>query len=188
MFESLRARLNRLLEVHSRPDPRARAAALRDALLEAKVGVGTLRSALASTERELAQERRQLADAERRGRLAAELPDPETVTIADRFVSRHRERVAMLERKLAVQRDELLLAEREVAEMLSEYRTARPGQPFESVEAAWRDIMAAGGERPGMDPLEDPSQGDSDQKLNDAVEAQLAFLKKKLGKDSKRER
>jgi hypothetical protein len=181
VFESLKARLDRLLRDHSRPDPRARATALREALLEAKVGVATMRSAMVSSERELATERRQLADAERRSRLAADVPDAETVALAERFATRHRERVAVLERKLVVQKDELVLAEREVAEMLTEYRAARSGTPFESVEAAWRDLEAAGGERPGTG-LDDDQQAEADRKLKEAVEAQLAFLKKKLGK------
>jgi hypothetical protein len=181
VFESLKARLDRLLREHTRPDSRARAAALREAVLEAKVGVGTMRSALAATERELAHERQQLADAERRGRLAADLPDTETATLAERFAARHRERIAVLERKLVVQRDELMLAEREALEMLAEYRAARPGARFESVEAAWRDLEVAGGERPGTGPDDNP-QAETDRKLKEAVEAQLAFLKKKLGK------
>jgi hypothetical protein len=180
VFESLKARLEQLLQGHSPPDRRARAAALREALLEAKVGVSTMRSALAATERELALERRQLVDAERRGRLAADVPDPETIAIADRFAQRHRDRVGVLERKLVVQRDELALAEREVAEMLTEYRTARPGAPFESIDAAWRDLQAAGADHPELEP--DPAQDDADQKLKQAVDAQLAYLKKKLGK------
>ena len=185
MFEGLKARLDRLLQDRARPDHRARAAALREALLEAKVGVSTMRSALAATERELVRERQQLADAERRGRLAADLPDSETVSVAERFAARHRERVGVLERKLIVQRDELLLAEREVADMLNEYRSARPGVRFESVEAAWRELEAAGGERPGLGLDDEPTSRESDQKLKQAVEAQLAYLKKKLGKDAK---
>jgi hypothetical protein len=183
VFESLKARLDRLFQEHTRPDHRARAAALREALLEAKVGVSTMRSALVATERELARERQQLADAERRGRLASELPDSETVSVAERFAARHRERVGVLERKLIVQRDELLLAEREVAEMLSEYRTANPSAPFDSIDAAWRDLEAAGGERPGLGLDEDPARQNSDEKLKQAVEAQLAYLKKKLGRE-----
>jgi hypothetical protein len=182
VFEGLKARLDRLFQEHTRPDPRARAAALREALLEAKVGVRTMRAALGATERELELERRQLADAERRGRLAREVPDPETAAVADRFTARHRERVAVLERKLVVQRDELALAEREVAEMLAEYRTAQPGKPFESIDAAWRDLQAAGGERPDLG-LDDETARADDQKLKQAVEAQLAYLKKKMGKE-----
>jgi hypothetical protein len=182
VFESLRARLERLLRDHSRPDHRARAALLREAILEAKVGVNTMRSALAATEKELTAERRQLADAERRGQLAADLPDPETVALAERFAVRHRERIAVLDRKLVVQRDELLLAEREVTEMLTEYQTARRGAPFESIDAAWRDLETAGGERPGSGIADESSRDEADRKLKEAVEAQLAFLKKKLGK------
>jgi hypothetical protein len=146
-----------------------------------------MRHALEVTERELARERTQLADAERRGRLAAELPDPETVAIAERFVARHRDRINVLERKLVVQRDELTLAEREVAEMLIEYRGARPGAPFESIDAAWRELEAAGADRPGLDLENETPSDDGDQKLKQAIEAQLAFLKRKLGKDGKRE-
>jgi hypothetical protein len=182
VFDSLKARLERLLRDHTRPDPRGQAAALREAILEAKVGVGAMRDALAATERELAAERRQLADAERRGRLAADLPDAETTALAERFAVRHRERLAVLERKLVVQRDELLLAEREVADMLSQYRSARPGAPFDSIDAAWRDLEAAGGERPGTGLDNDLLKADTERKLKEAVEAQLAFLKKKLGK------
>jgi hypothetical protein len=155
VFESLKARLDRLLQVHSRSDHRARAAALREALLEAKVGVSTMRSALMITERELESERRQLADAERRGRLAAEVPDPETVGVA----------------------------EREVVEMLGEYRGARQGPASESIDAAWRDLEAAGGERPGLGLDTDPAETNSEEKLKQAVDAQLAYLKKKLGKE-----
>lgn len=182
MFESLKARLERLLREHTRADPRAQAALLREAILEAKVGVSTMQRALSATEKELAAERRQLADAERRGRLASEVPDPETVTLAERFAARHRERIAVLERKSVVQRDELVLAEREVTEMLAEYRKARPGAASESIEAAWRDLEAAGGERPGSGLGDEPSKAEADRKLKEAVEAQLAFLKKKLGK------
>ena len=148
MFESVKARLEKLFRDHSRSDPRAYLAGLREALLEAKTGVSTMKSALAATERELLLERRQLADAERRGRLAAELPDAETVGLAERFAVRHRDRVAVLERKLVVQRDELALAEREVEEMLGQVRASRPGLGAESIAAAWRDLEAAGADRP----------------------------------------
>ena len=182
MFESVKARLERFLRQHTRSDPRARAAALREAILEAKVGISTMQNALAATDRELVLERRQLADAERRGRLAAEVPDAETLALAERFAVRHRERVTVLEHKLVVQREELTLAEREVAEMLTEYRAARPGAGSESIEGAWRDLEAAGGERPGTGLDEDASGAENDRRLKEAIEAQLAFLKKKMGK------
>lgn len=177
MLEGLKARLERLLREHGRSDPRAYAAELREALLEAKIGVSTVRDALGATERELASERKQMGDAERRGRLAAAVPDSETVALAERFAARHRERVMVLERKLEVQREELALAEREVAEMAGLYRAAVGGSPSKSVDAAWRDLQSAGGARSTAD---DP---DLDRRQRDeAVEAQLAYLKRKLGK------
>jgi hypothetical protein len=180
VFESVKARLERFLRAHPGNDPWERAALLREALLEAKVGLSTMRDALRVTERELSAERDQLASAERRGRLAADLPDTETLAVAERFSARHRERIAMLERKLAVQHDELILAEREVGEMLSEYRSARGGRAADSIDAAWRDLESAGQERPGVG-SDHSHTADAEQRLKDqAVEAQLAFLKKKM--------
>src|SRR2546426_12558708 len=70
-------------------------------VVEAKLAVEDTRAALARAERDLADERRRLADAERRGRLAAEIQDGETVEVAQRFAAKHRERVGVLEHKRA---------------------------------------------------------------------------------------
>ena len=179
MFDGLKARLDRLLRERG-PAARDYAAGLREALIEARVGITGLREALARTERDLAAERKALDDAERRGRLASELPDAETAEVAQRFAARHRQRVVVLERKLDVQREELAIAEREVAEMAAEYRGAARGPEAESINAAWRDLEAAGVDRPGDD---QKLAADADRRLReDAVEAQLAYLKKKMGK------
>jgi hypothetical protein len=183
VFEGVRARIERLLREHSRSDPRAYAAGIREAVLEAKVGVSAMRDALVATGRELEAERKHLSDAERRGRLAREVPDAETVALAARYTERHRNRVAVLERKLLVQQEELSLAEREVAEMIAEYRSTRTRPGSDAVEAAWRDLEAAGAERPGVGVDEDRPL-DNEKRLDQAVEAQLAFLKKKFGKQS----
>jgi hypothetical protein len=185
MFDGLKARLDRLLREHGQADPRAYAAGLREAVVEARFGVTELRRALASAETELESERKQLGDAERRGRLAAAVPDPETVAVAERFVARHRERILVLERKVAVQRDELALAEREVQEMTAQWRAASQGGPrSESLDAAWRDLEAAGASRSPDDA--DRTAAELDRRKRDqAVEAQLEFLKKKMGRESK---
>ena len=183
MFDGLKARLERLLRERGGPDSRAYAAGLHEALVEARFGIGEMRRALAAAEMELQSERKQLADAERRGRLAAAVPDPETVAVAERFAARHRERTVVLERKVAVQRDELELAEREVQEMTTQWRTASQsaGASGASIDAAWRDLQAAGA-APTADPA-DRMAADLDRRRRDeAVEAQLAYLKKKMGK------
>jgi hypothetical protein len=183
VFEGLKARLDRLLRERGQSDPRAFAAGLREALIEARLGITDLRRALAAAEGELEGERKQLADAERRGRLAAAVPDPETVAVAERFAARHRERILVLERKVVVQRDELALAEREVEEMTTQLRSASQGGPrSDSVDAAWRDLEAAGGSRHPDE--SDRTAADLDRRKRDeAIDAQLAYLKKKMGKD-----
>ncbi len=183
MFDGLKARLDRLLRDRGGSDPRAYAAGLREALVEARLGITEMRRALAAAEAELQSERKQLADAERRGRLAAAVPDAETVAVAERFAARHRERILVLERKVVVQRDELALAEREVQEMTAQWRSASQGGPrSESLDAAWRDLEAAGGSRPTDE--SDRMAADLDRRQREeAVEAQLAYLKKKMGRD-----
>ncbi len=188
MLDGLRARLEKLLADHTPPgDPRARATVLHAALLEAKVGVGGMRDALAATEAALSAERRQLDDSLRRGQLAAAIPDPETVAIAERFTQRHRERVDVLERKVALQREELTLAERDLEQLGVEYRSARQGpEPGRTpaAEAAWRDLEAAGGVRPETDVADDLLKDQLKRAhLDRAVDAQLEHLKKKLRKD-----
>jgi SpoVK/Ycf46/Vps4 family AAA+-type ATPase len=185
VFESLRARLDRLF-AEPAPDPRARAERLRDALAEASVGLARMRDGLAATEQELAAERQQLDDTERRGRLAAQVSDMETVAIAERFAVRHRERVAVLARKLVVQRDELGLARREIEEMTIEVRAAVRPDTDASLRAAWRELEAAGGARPGIDLEGELERARADrERMERAVEAQLAQLKKRLGRGEK---
>ncbi len=180
MLEGFKARLDRLFRERGggTADPRAVAAALREALVEARAAIASLRDALTVSERELAAEQKQLGDAERRGRLAASLPDPETVAVAERFAARHRERVTLLERKLVVQRDELAMAEREVQEMTAQLRSGTASA--DSIRAAWRDLEAAGASVPTDD---ERLAHEADRRRRDqAVEEQLEYLKRKLGK------
>jgi hypothetical protein len=88
--------------------------------------------------------------------------------------------VVVLERKLAVQHQELALAVRELAEMTSEAKRAAAGHPSEAISAAWRDLESAGATRPDE---QDRVQAEADrQRRESAIEAQLAYLKRKLGK------
>ncbi|MFN8651491.1 MAG: hypothetical protein U0133_20590 [Gemmatimonadales bacterium] len=189
VFEGLKARLEKILADHTVPgEPRQRAALLHSALIEARVALATMRDALAASERQLTSEQKQLEDAERRGRLAAQIPDPETVQVAEQFATRHRERVGLLEKKVSVQREELALAEREVEQMTTELKSLRstgaaPGEKTAAQEAAWRELESMGGVRPETDVEgELLKQQLSRQQMDQAVQAQLDHLKKKLGK------
>lgn len=168
MFESLRARLDRFLaERTPAADPREHQQALHGALLDAKVGLGVMRDALGKAERDLEGERQQLADAERRGGLATRIGDQETAEVAARFATRHGERVALLERKVAVQRDELAMAEREYESMRAEFQQARGS--VDAVPASEPDVEDA-----ALRHQLDRAARES------AAEAQLAHLKRKV--------
>ncbi|PYP11099.1 MAG: hypothetical protein DMD59_03715 [Gemmatimonadetes bacterium] len=155
---------------------------MREAVVDAKVAVAEIQDAIARTGREVELERQRLADAERRGRLAGEIQDQETVSVADRFAAKHRERVGVLERKLAAQREELALAQRELDEMRTQLKTAAAAQP--STEQTWRDLEEAGGAREGTDLRDELLKSDMDRAAREAAAArQLEELKKKMRKD-----
>ena len=191
MFERLRDALRAALDAAAPPaDLRDLARQMREAVVDAKVAVQEMRAALLRTETELAAERQRLADAERRGRLAAEIQDQETVQVAERFVARHRERADVLERKLAAQREELALAERDLGEMQAQLKSAERDRPSsvagDSAERAWRDLQAAGGARPEVDLKDEILKADIDRTARErAADEQLDLLKKKLGKKTK---
>ena len=162
---------------------------MREAVVDAKVAVREVQEAVARTERELSLERQRLADAERRGRLAGEIQDAETVSVADRFAAKHRERLGVLERKLANQREELalalregqLLAQRELDDMQAQLRTAERDRP--AMEAR-RSVQEAGDARAGVDLQDELLKSDMDRAAREAAAArQLEELKKKMRKE-----
>ena len=159
------------------PGSGGRRGQLHEALVESKAAVNALRDGLAITSRELALERKQLEDAERRGKLAEAIPDQETVAIAARFAARHRERVSVLERKLAVQQDELALAERLLEELMAEARGAPPSTGTAPPPAEEESRREAGVQDALLKHRMDQAAREA------AADAQLAFLKKKMGKE-----
>lgn len=189
MFERLRDALRSALDAATPPgDLRDLARQMREAVVEARVTVQETRDAVARTERELAQERQRLADAERRGRLAAEIQDHETTAVAQRFAGKHRERAGVLEKKLAAERDELALYERELQDMQAQLGRAERERPVteaeRKAERAWRDLQAAGGHRPGVDPQDELLKSQLDRAAREAAaDRQLRELKKKMKKD-----
>ena len=189
MFERLRDALRAALDAATPPgDLRDLARQMREAVVEAKLAVGETREAVARTDRDLTQERQRLADAERRGRLASEIQDQETVDVARRFAAKHRERTDVLEKKLAALKDELALYERELGDMQGQLVRAERDRPLteaeRSAERAWRDLQAAGGARPGTDPEGELLKSQLDRAAREAAaDRQLRELKKKMKKD-----
>ncbi|MEO8448169.1 MAG: hypothetical protein ABI647_00160 [Gemmatimonadota bacterium] len=173
-LDDLKARLESLFaDYRKRPDQRAYTSGLQDALVDLKLGLDDLRKALGGSEQELMAERGRLDDAERRGRLAEGIRDQDTVAIAKEFADKHRVRIELLERKVAVQRDEVRLAEVEYEDLSNRFRSARQGVPPTETEP------------PAGPPAEDSDLLKSriDTKARQAaVEAQLEMLKRKMGR------
>lgn len=171
-FDDIKAHLDRLFAYRPTGSSREQAAGLRGALVEFKVALDQLREGLARTETELDRARRELTDYERRGRLAAEIEDAETVRVAEEFITRTRERVDLLERKVIVQRDEVAIAERELEATRLRFQRASHGLPL--------DPPSSG------DPLDPdlPEDPYLDRRAREqVVDAQLEALKKKLGRE-----
>jgi len=189
VFERLRDALRAALDAATPPgDLRDLARQMREAVVEAKLAVGETRDALVRAESALTQERQRLSDAERRGRLASEIQDRETVDVAQRFAAKHRERVEVLERKRVALQAELALYERELGDMQGQLARAERDRPLteaeRSAERAWRDLQAAGGPRPGVDPEDALLKSQLDRAAREAAaDRQLRELKKKMKKD-----
>jgi len=190
VFERLRDALRAALDAATPPgNLRDLTRQMQEAVVDAKVAVEEIRAAVTRTDAELAAERQRLADAERRGRLAGEIQDQETVQVAERFAAKHRERAGVLERKLAAQREELALAERELTEMQGQLKSANLGAPgaggaASSTEQAWRDLQAAGGIRPDVELQQELLKHDIDRAARErAADEQLDLLKKKIRKN-----
>lgn len=171
-FDDIKDHLDRLFAARPPGSSRQQAAGLRAALVEFKVALAELQTALARTERELLAMRRELADTERRGTLAEGIGDSETATVAAEYATRLRERVDLLERKLLVQRDEVHIAEREYEATRAQFLRADRGLPPEAPAS--------------FDSLDDttPDPYLDRHAREAAVEAQLAHLKRQLGRDS----
>src|SRR5690242_10040897 len=130
VFENLRKSLDDLLSRSTPPEERRQIVSrMRDTLVQAKVGLQDLRDGLAQSKHRLDLERRELDTVLRRKRLAEQINDAETVRLATQYEQMHAERVAVLERKLEAQESELALAERDVAQMMTELRQAASGIP-----------------------------------------------------------
>ena len=176
-LDELRARLANLLANQGpSSDRRAYVSGLNAALVDFKVATAESRQSLTVAERELAVETLQLSDAERRGRLAEEIGDSETARIAGDFAVRHRERAGILERKVAVIRDEIIYLEREYQALALQYQSARQGLGGSGASPAPESVFS--------DRDFDLLKAKADREASEAaVQAQLQHLKKKLNKE-----
>lgn len=188
MFDSLRQSLENLLNGSASPEERRAAVSrMKDTLVQARLGIEDLRSGVSETRHRLATERAALETVRRRKGLAEGIKDQETVTVAERYERRHAGRVEVLERKLAAQEGEVMVAEREVDEMTAELRAAAHGRVAPGAHgggvggaAGVEDLDVDGsGVRDDLDALaRDRRRAERDA----AAEERLAALKRQMGK------
>ncbi len=194
MFEQLRDALRGIGREAGPSDRRAALVAMKDALVHARMALQDLREGIAVTERRLAQEQSELDTVTRRRTLAEGINDAETVLVAERFVAQHAERVRVYDQKLASQRDELSLAEREYDEMSRELKRAMAGLPLGGVggastsheDAAMREVEEALGERQASADtaaLSAMARARAREAREADASARLAELKKQLGRE-----
>ena len=186
MFEQLRASLRNLLDNASPADRRAALTDLKQALVHARMGVDDLRGGVAKAKARTAEAEKELETIRRRKRLAEQIGDTETVDVATRFEALQAERVEVLSRKQDAQERELALAEREVAEMSTDFRRAVAGVGSGTTNTGDRHERAASAEVDSL--LGDDAGGDSQRRSDDRArrvadaDARLAELKRRMGK------
>jgi hypothetical protein len=175
MFDNLRRSLREMLD--SAPlDDRASLSRMRETLVQARVGLGELREGVSHAKLALEAKRRELETVARRRGQAEVIGDEETIRVAKRYEAELVARIDVLARKLAVQEEEVMVAEREISEMTSELRRAIGAPPPPPMTPA--------------DPLADPR----DEELaalersrtraarEASADALLAELKRRMGK------
>lgn len=189
MFENFRQALNALLSRGTPPEERrALLGHMRETLVRAKAGVEDLRENVEQARARLAAERRELDTVRRRKRMAADVNDTQTVSVAGRFEIHHAERVLVLEQKVAIQERELALAEGEVLEMTQAFKAAAAGAGPPGAgggasidEAAVREVdeTLAGPQAADFDSL---GRSQAREERNAEAERRLAELKRRMGK------
>jgi hypothetical protein len=189
MFENFRQALNALLTRGTPPEERrALLGHMRETLARAKAGIEDLRDSVEQARARLAAERRELETVRRRKRMAADVNDTQTVSVAERFELHHAERVVVLEQKVAIQERELALAEDEVLEMTRAFKAAAAGAGPPGAGAGPSIDEAAA--REVDDALAGPQAADFDtigrkqarEERNAEAERRLAELKRRMGK------
>src|SRR5258708_17319264 len=189
MFEKLREALERALAAATPPpDLGEIAGRMGEAGIEQKALVRGLKAEVAKAEELLTHQKSELATAERRRALAEGIKDEETVAVAQKFIVKIGERVAVLEKKVVVQRYEFALADKELAEMTAQLEEAARHNPKltseRSAEAAWQGLGRAGMDRPETDLEGELLKGRMERAAREAqADARLEELKKKMGRE-----
>ena len=137
VFDSFRRSFEELLDRATRPEERRVVAArMKDTLVQARMGLEDLRTALDKTRRQLTAEERELETVRRRKTLAEGINDRETADIAAKYEAMHTQRVEVVRQKVTAQEAELALAEGDVNDMSSQLKAVLSGADPRGAAAA----------------------------------------------------
>jgi hypothetical protein len=190
MFDSFRQTLRDLMDRATPPEERrAGLARMKQTLVTARLGLDDLRAGVATTRARLEAERKEVETMRRRKGLAVGIHDTETVALAEKYEALHSERVAVYTRKLEAQEAELVIAERDVAEMSAELKGAMLGTtpPASSLGADERAAAEAADEAAGdslrvAEELDAMGRARARSDRDADAERRLAELKRRMGK------
>src|SRR5688572_20286282 len=134
--------------------------AMRRELVAAKAAIPEFEEDAARFRAELAREREGLAQCERRGAMAEKIGDADTVRVAGQFAARHREKIAVLEQRVAAADAQLALHRREADEMLQRYKEADANRfaLLAQLRASGAKQRMSGVSPDGSDPMDDFSR------------------------------
>lgn len=190
MFDSFRQTLRDLMDRATPPEERrAGLARMKQTLVTARMGLDDLRGGVTVTRRRVEEEQRTLDTMRRRKGLAAGINDAETLALAEKYEAHHAERVAVLTRKLEAQEAELAIAERDVAEMAAELKSAMLGTspgPSSLRDEAEAEVDAAVGDEGDAASVASEIDAMGRARVRSEREAdaeqRLAELKRRMGK------
>ena len=187
MFDSFRQSLNDLMDRATPPEERhAVLARMKQTLVQAKMGLDDLRGGVAITRQRLDVEARELETMRRRKAAATAINDVETIALAEKYETLHGERVDVLRRKLEAQDAELVMVDREVAEMTAELKQSvlGAGSPAGNIgddARAEADAVLDGGAGVA-DEIDALSRAGKRTAREVEAEQKLAELKRRMGK------
>lgn len=114
-------------------------AGMRAEVAEAQARVRELEAQITRATAEAEREKNEAATARRRGKMAADIGDADTAEVATQYAVSREERQRVLEQKAAAMKEELVIRQREVQDMLAKVKEAQ----------ASRDGLAATAGRTG---------------------------------------
>jgi len=183
VFDNLRRSFDELISRATKPEERrAIAARMKDTLIQARLGLDDMRSALDRARKQLTLEERELQTIRRRKQLAEGISEKETVDLAVKYEQMHAERVEVMRRKVEAQEAELALAEREVGSMSAELRQVITGAPMPNVPPPTDADLGLAEDPTLRDEIDSLGRARARQDRDAEADRRLEELKRRMGK------